>query len=37
MNMHQSFQPSATAAMRIGFGEFVAMVAALMALTCPGH
>src|SRR5215217_75424 len=32
MNMHQSFQPSATAAMRIGFGEFVAMVAALMAL-----
>src|SRR5829696_874102 len=32
MNMHQSFKPSATAAMRIGFGEFVAMVAALMAL-----
>ncbi len=32
MNMHQQFEPSAVAATRMGFREFVAMVAALMAL-----
>src|SRR5215213_5751085 len=32
MNMQQQFEPSAAAATRLGFGEFVAIVAALMAL-----
>jgi DHA1 family bicyclomycin/chloramphenicol resistance-like MFS transporter len=32
MNMHQNVQPSAAAETEIGFKEFVAMVAALMAL-----
>jgi DHA1 family bicyclomycin/chloramphenicol resistance-like MFS transporter len=32
MNMDQQFKPGAPACERIGFGEFVAMVAALMAL-----
>jgi DHA1 family bicyclomycin/chloramphenicol resistance-like MFS transporter len=32
MDMHHTFEPSAEAATRVGFREFVAMVAALMAL-----
>lgn len=32
MNMHERFEPGSAATLRIGFGEFVVMIAALMAL-----